>query len=92
MLKHMLKVVMDGIKDAGIIAGYSEEATLRGEEHSVVTWYTAHAQSRLNMAEHDWRDVHEHIKSGKHDEEMLDALECHVEHSLKDLRMRIEKL
>lgn len=92
MMKHMLSVVMDGIRDAEMVAGYAEEAIRHSEDKGVVTWFVAHAQNRLTMVERDWRDVHEHIKAGKHDEEMLDALECHVEHSLKNLRMRIEKL
>ena len=91
-MKHMLYVVMDGIKDAEKIAGYAEEAKILGDEPSVVAWFTAHAQSRLAMTERDWHDVHEHIKGKKHDEEMLDALVCHVDRSLKDLRMRVEKL
>lgn len=92
MMKHMLYVVMDGIKDTEKIAGYAEEAKLRGADNGTAAWFSAHAQSRLSMVERDWRDVHEHLKSEKHDEEMLDALVCHIDRSLKELRMRVEKL
>ena len=91
-MKHMLYVVMDGIKDTEKIAWYAEEAKMHGADAGIVAWFTAHAQSRMTMVERDWRDVHEHLKSEKHDEEMVEALVCHIDRSLKDLRMRVEKL
>ena len=91
-MKHMLAVVMDGIKDAEMLAGYAEEAKAYGADKGITTWFTVRAQNRLSIAERDWHDVDDHIKSGKHDDEMLDALECHVNRSLEHLRARVEKL
>ena len=66
MMKHMLQTVMDGIKDAEMLAGYAEEAKKYG--------------------------VDEHVRDEKHDDEMVEALECHVNRSLDHLRERVEKL
>lgn len=92
MTKHLLAVVMDGVKDAEMIAGYAEEAKKHGADHGIVTWFTVRAQNRLSMAEKDWRDVCEQLKAGKHDDDLLEALECHVNRSLINLRARVEKL
>lgn len=92
MMKHMLAVVMDGIKDGEMMAGYAEEAKGHHEDKGIVTWFTTRAQTRLSMAERDWHDVDEHIRDEKHDDEMLEALECHVNRSLSNLRARVEKL
>lgn len=92
MMKHMLAVVMDGIKDAEMMAGYAEEAKAHGGDHGVVTWFKTRAQNRYSMAERDWRDVDDELKTNKHDDEMLEALECHVNRSLHNLRDRVEKL
>ena len=46
----------------------------------------------MSMAERDWQDVDDHIRKEKHDDEMLDALECHVNRSLANLKERVAKL
>ena len=92
MMKHLLAVVMDGIKDAEMIAGYAEEAKKHGADRTIINWFTVRAQNRLSMAEKDWHDVREEIKEDKHDEEMMEALECHVDRSLDNLRARVMKL
>ena len=92
MMKHMLQTVMDGIKDAEMLAGYAEEAKKHGVDKGIANWFTVRAQNRLSMAERDWHDVDEHVRDEKHDDEMVEALECHVNRSLDHLRERVEKL
>lgn len=92
MMKHMLAVVMDGIKDAEMLTGYAEEAKDHGKDHGEMAWFKTRAQNRYAMAERDWHDVDEELKADKHDEEMLEALECHVNRSMAALRARVEKL
>lgn len=92
MMKHMLSVVMDGIKDAEMMAGYAEEAKEHGKDHGEYAWFKTRAQNRYSMAERDWHDVDEELKNNKHDDEMLEALECHVNRSMAALRARVEKL
>ena len=92
MMRHMLAVVMDGIKDAEMMAGYAEMATKHNVDRGIATWFKTRAQNRMAMAERDWHDVDDHLKSEKHDDELIEALECHVNRSLANLRDRIEKL
>ena len=92
MMKHMLAVVMDGIKDTGMLAGYAEDAKAHDAEHSVVAWFKTRAQSRLGMIERDWHDVDDELRMHKKDDDLLDALECHVNRSLSELKMRIDKV
>lgn len=92
MMKHMLSVVMDGIKDAEMMAGYAEEAKEHGKDHGEYAWFKTRAQNRYSMAERDWHDVDEELKTNKHDDEMLEAIECHVNRSMAALRARVEKL
>lgn len=92
MVKHMLSVVMDGIKDAEMLTGYAEEAKEHGKDHGEMAWFKTRAQNRYAMAERDWHDVDEELKADKHDEEMLEALECHVNRSMSALRARVDKL
>lgn len=92
MMKHMLAVVMDGIKDAEMIAGYAEEAHAHGADHGVVSWFKTRAQNRYSMAERDWHDVDDELKTTKRDDDLTDALECHVNRTLANLRARVDKL
>ena len=92
MVKHMLSVVMDGIKDAEMLTGYAEEAKEHGKDQGEMAWFKTRAQNRYAMAERDWHDVDEELKADKHDEEMLEALECHVNRSMSALRARVDKL
>lgn len=92
VIKHMLSVVMDGIKDAEMIAGYAEMAVVHKADKSVINWFVGRAQNRVSMAERDWHEVDDHIKSEKRDDDMIEALECHVNRSIEHLKERIEKL
>lgn len=92
MMKHMLAVVMDGIKDAEMMAGYAEEAKAHGADHGVVNWFKTRAQTRYSMAERDWHDVDDELKGAKKDDDLMDALECHVNRTLANLRVRVDKL
>lgn len=92
MMKHMLTVVMDGIKDAEMLVGYAEHAMKHNADHNTIAWFATRAQSRFSMAERDWKDVDEHLKTEKHDEELVEALECHVNRWMENLRERMSKI
>lgn len=91
-MRHMLAVVMDGIKDAEMMAGYAEMAMKHNADRNVVAWFKTRAQNRMSMAERDWHDVDDQLKVDKHDDELVEALECHVNRSLANLRERIERM
>ena len=92
VMRDMLTVVMDGIKDGEMMVRYAEEAMAHKADKSISNWFAARAQNRASMAERDWHDVHEHIKSEKHDDEMVEALECHVDTWLASLKDKVAKL
>ena len=91
MMKHLLAVVMDGLKDADKLVGYAHKARDHGEDKNIVNWFMTRAQNRLSMAERDWKDVQEELHKGKRDDELLDALECHVNHWMEELREKVER-
>ena len=90
MMRHLLAVVMDGLKDTEMIAGYAEHAMKHGTDRSIVNWFKTRAQNRLAMVERDWKDVDDQLHTDKHDDELVEALECHVNRSLANLREKIE--
>lgn len=42
MVRHMLSVLMDGIKDAGMFMDYAEEA----EDQAEMSWFKNHAKEK----------------------------------------------
>lgn len=92
LVRHMLKVVMDGITDTGMLAGYAEDAIKHPEHKSAAEWFAARAKTRLAQLERDWKDVREELMEGKHDGELMDALECHINNSISGLKARLEKM
>lgn len=92
LVHNMLKIVMDGINDTGMMAGYAEEAFKHPEHKDAAEWFAMRARTRLTHLEKDWKDVHEELVEHKHDDELLDALSCHVNHSIDALKARIEKM
>lgn len=93
MTRWMLDIVMDGIKDTDMIAGYAESANKMAEKSDAARWFAERARMRLDRLENDWADVHEELtEHSKHDDELVDALACHVNRSIADLKMRIGKM
>ena len=92
MTRHMLNVIMDGIRDTGMMADYAESAFKHPEHKGAADWFAMRAKTRLSHLEKDWKDVHEELVEHNHDSELVDALACHVNKSIADLKMRIEKM
>lgn len=92
MTRHMLSVIMDGIKDVGMVAGYAEEAHRMPDQKNAAEWFAMRAKTRLSHLERDWKDVHEELEEHSHNDELVDALACHVNHQIADLKARIEKM
>lgn len=91
-MKHLLAVVMDGLKDADKLAGYAHMAMEEKADQGIINWFSTRAQNRLSMAERDWKDVQDELKKGKHDDELVDALECHVNHWMDELKKKVGRL
>lgn len=92
MKKHMLSVVMDGIKDTRMLADYAQEAAGIDGNKDLADWFAVRAKTRLSHLERDWKDVDEELEEHDRGSELLDALECHVNRSISDLKARVESL
>lgn len=92
MMKHLLAVVMDGLKDTDKLIGYAKAAMENNADRNIINWFATRAQSRLSIAERDWKDVDDELRKGKHDDDLLEALECHVNHWMEELREKVGKL
>lgn len=92
MIRHMISMVMDDIRDTEMIVEYAEEATERGENPEVASWFAVHAKERLNGLERDWRDVESEMRAHDREGEISDALACHVEHTIHRIKMKVGKL
>lgn len=92
MIKHMIDMVMDDIRDTEMIVEYAKEAKARGEKPEVVNWFAVHAKERLNGLERDWRDVESEMRAHDREGEISDALACHVEHTIHRIKIKAGKL
>lgn len=89
--KHLIGVVMDGIRDADMIAGYAEAARDEGEE-KFANWFAIRAKERLATLRRDWTEVEDVLKLKEHSDELVMGMTCHVNKEIERLRAKIEKM
>lgn len=90
--KHLLAVLMDGIKDAGMWLDYAREAETEGFP-SRASWFKEHAKKRIDSLQ----SIHEYVDSEmKFDEkatagdELALAFKDYICYQIKELKMRYE--
>ena len=89
--KHLIAVVMDGVKDTDMMAGYAETARQEGEE-KLSAWFAQRAKERLAALRRDWGDVESELKLHDHDDDLVEAMACHIDREIDRIRARVEKL
>ena len=89
--KHMIAIVMDGIRDTDMIAEYAEVAKLEGED-KISEWFAQRARERLAELRRDWTDVEATLGLKDSDNDLAEAMSCHVRKEIDRARMRVEKL
>lgn len=89
--KHLIGVVMDGIRDTDMIAGYAEAAREEGEE-KFASWFAIRAKERLAALRRDWTEVQDVLKLKEHGDEIVCGMCMHVDREIERLRARIEKM
>lgn len=89
--KHLIGVVMDGIRDTDMIAGYVEAAREEGEE-KFASWFAVRAKERLAALRRDWAEVEDVLKLKEHGDELVQGMTCHVNKEIERLRAKIEKM
>ena len=90
MIKHMIGMVMDDLRDIDMMVDYAEEAKEHGERQEVVNWFAIHAKERLN--ELDRREVERELRDRDRSGEIADAMICHISHSIERVREEVAKL
>ena len=91
MIKHMIGMVMDDLRDIDMMVDYAEEAKEHGERQEVVNWFAIHAKERLNELERDWREVERELRDRDRGGEIADAMICHISHSIERARAEVAK-
>lgn len=87
----MVSVVMDGIRDADMLAGYAEDARDEGER-GYAAWFLHRAKERLSELCRDWNEVSADLKIREHEDDIAELLACHIEKDIERVTHRIEKL
>lgn len=87
--KHMIAVVMDGIRDADMLAGYAETAKADGDD-AHAHWFAIRARERYNALKRDWSEIDAELSLHKHDDEMVACTVMHVDREMERIRARIE--
>lgn len=89
--KHMIGLVMDGIRDTDMIAGYAETALHEGED-KIATWFAQRAKERLAELRRDWTDVEATLGLRDRDDDLAEAMSCHIKKEIEKLREKVEKM
>ena len=89
--KHLIGVVMDGIRDTDMIAGYAETALSEGED-KLANWFASRAKERLATLRRDWSEVEDVLQIRAHSDELVCGMACHVDKEIERLRAVVEKM
>jgi hypothetical protein len=87
----MIAIIMDGIRDTGMIADYADIALHEGDD-KIAVWFAQRAKERLAELRRDWTDVEETLGLKKHDDDLVDAMRCHIHKEIEKLHAHIEKM
>ena len=89
--KHLVGVVMDGIRDTDMIAGYAEAARGEGED-KLANWFAVRAKERLAALKRDWAEVEDVLHLKNHEDELVQGMTCHVNKEIEQLQMKIDRM
>lgn len=89
--KHMIGLIMDGIRDTDMIAGYADTARAEGEE-KIAGWFAQRAKERLAELRRDWADVEETLDLKRRDDDLAEAMACHIRREIDKVKAEVENL
>lgn len=90
-MKHMIELVMDGVRDTNMIASYAEEAR-KAEDSKSAAWFATRAKERLGALRRDWTDVEAILRMKDGDMEIVDAMSCYLHKEIERLRDKVERM
>lgn len=91
MIKHLLSVLMDSIRDAEMLMDYSSDA-LKAGDNNMASWFLNHAKMRVDQLDADYEFVcrsaglAERVRSG---DDIAEALMDHVESQIDALKSKL---
>jgi len=88
MVKYMLTILMDGIKDSNMLMDYAEECA---NDLKAASWFKTHAKTRMDMVMNDYNFINEMVgltEKARSGDEMADALISHLQYEMKELNSR----
>lgn len=89
MVREMLTVLMDGIKDSNMLIDYYEESNTQDEE----TFFHNHAKKRAEEVMSDYTFIKTKIgldQKAKEGDAIAEALDGHLIHEINNLKMRLQ--
>lgn len=84
---NLLRVVMDGIKDAGLLYDYADQAELEGNKE-LHDWFMKKAEERTTRTEQEWKDAKSVMHLEEKQDDMSMCLKQHVQREMADLKGR----
>lgn len=91
MVKEMLSVLMDGIKDSNMLMDYAEEC----DSQDVMIWFINHTKKRIEELGTDYAFIKTQIgldQRVREGDAIAEALESHIEHEMENLKERIKSI
>ena len=90
-MKHMIQIVMDGIRDTDMLVDYAEEAREHGHEKHAM-WFHSRAKERLATLRRDWAEVESELGLRKHADELVRCMTHHIDKEIERVRELVEKM
>lgn len=93
MVKEMLSVLMDGIKDADMIMEYAEKA--KAMEDDTYEWFMQHAKMRVESLSNDYRRINDEIfleAKAADGDPIAEALKCHLKDQIMHLKNKLSNM
>ena len=84
---NLIEVVMDGIRDTGMLYDYAETAAME-DNKTLCDWFRKKADERLSRTESEWSDAKSVLKLDESKDDMAVCLRRHIENEMSMRRMR----
>lgn len=90
----MINVIMDGLRDAGMMIGYAENA-MRENKTDRADWFKMRVKKRMDQLKTDWTEVCNTLNVNRQadaGDEIADAMRCMIRHRMDELNKAYEDI
>lgn len=91
MVRDMLSILMDNIKDTDMWLGYAENCT----DMNYKMWFVSHAKARASMLNEDYEYIAKEIgllEKARSGDEIAEALLEHLNYQIKEIGSRLKMM